>query len=48
MRRNTIHPTSCTCRMCTRKRKKQNKEDRKVIRPFYTAILGLFIIILAI
>ena len=42
--RNIIHPTRCTCKMCTRKKKKQQKEDRKVIGTFYLTIIGFFII----
>lgn len=42
--RNVVHPVNCTCKMCTRKRKKQQKEDRKVIGSFYLTIIGFFII----
>lgn len=45
MRKNTIHPTSCTCKICTRKNKKNKKEEKKVIRTFYTIIVGFFIIL---
>jgi hypothetical protein len=45
-RKNLIHPTLCSCKICKRKKNKWKKEEKKVIRAF--TIFFFIILVLGI